>query len=52
LAIDSIAREQKLTVNEEEVKTLVAKNQQLASNLNLVYYLLTQQKVFDYLKKL
>jgi FKBP-type peptidyl-prolyl cis-trans isomerase (trigger factor) len=52
LAIDSIARDQKLTVSEEEVKTLVAKNQQLASNLNLVYYLLTQQKVFDYLKKL
>lgn len=52
LAIDSIARAQKLSVSEEEVKALVAKNQQLASNLNLVYYLLTQQKVFEYLKKL
>lgn len=52
LAIDAIAREQKLAVTEDEVKALVAKNQQLASNLNLVYYLLTQQKVFDYLKKL
>jgi FKBP-type peptidyl-prolyl cis-trans isomerase (trigger factor) len=52
LAIDSIARDQKLTVSEEEIKSLVAKNQQLANNLNLVYYLLTQQKVFEYLKKL
>lgn len=52
LAIDSIAHDQKLVVTEEEVKALVSKNQQLAQNLNLVYYLLTQQKVFDYLKKL
>lgn len=52
LAIDLIAHEQKIIVSEDEVKALVAKNQQLASNLNLVYYLLTQQKVFDYLKKL
>jgi FKBP-type peptidyl-prolyl cis-trans isomerase (trigger factor) len=52
LAIDAIAREQKLTVTEDEVKTLVTKNQQLANNLQLVYYLLTQQKVFEYLKKL
>jgi FKBP-type peptidyl-prolyl cis-trans isomerase (trigger factor) len=52
LAIDAIAREQKITISEDEVKALVAKNQQLAKNLNMVYYLLTQQKVFDYLKKL
>jgi FKBP-type peptidyl-prolyl cis-trans isomerase (trigger factor) len=52
LAIDAIARERKFTVSEEEVKALVAKNQQLAQNLNMVYYLLTQQKVFEYLKKL
>jgi FKBP-type peptidyl-prolyl cis-trans isomerase (trigger factor) len=52
LAIDSIAHDQKLVVTEEEVKSLISKNQQLAQNLNLVYYLLTQQKVFDYLKKL
>jgi len=52
LAIDSIAREQKITISEEEVKALVSKNQQLAQNPNLIYYLLTQQKVFEYLKKL
>ena len=52
LAIDAIARQQQITVTEEEVKALTAKNQQLAQNLNLVYYLLTQQKVFEYLKKL
>jgi FKBP-type peptidyl-prolyl cis-trans isomerase (trigger factor) len=52
LAIDAIAREQKITVSEDEIKALVAKNQQLAQNRNMVYYLLTQQKVFDYLKKL
>jgi FKBP-type peptidyl-prolyl cis-trans isomerase (trigger factor) len=52
LAIDAIAREQKLSVTETEVKAITDKNQQLAQNLNMVYYLLTQQKVFDYLKKL
>lgn len=52
LAIDSIARAQKLEVTEAEVKEIVAKNPQLAQNLNLVYYLLTQQKVFGYLKKI
>ncbi len=52
LAIDFIAREQKLEVTPEEVKAITDKNQQLAQNTNMVYYLLTQQKVFDYLKKL
>lgn len=52
LAIDFIAKDQKLTVTEAEVKAITDKNQQLAENINMVYYLLTQQKVFDYLKNL
>ncbi len=52
LAIDSIAKSQKITVTEKEVDEIVSKNSQLSSNLNLVYYLLTQQKVFDHLKTL
>lgn len=52
LAIDLIAREQKLTISDSEVKAVTEKNPQLAKNINMVYYLLTQQKVFDYLKKL
>jgi FKBP-type peptidyl-prolyl cis-trans isomerase (trigger factor) len=52
LAIDNIAKAEKLEVSQKEVDELVAKNQQLAKNLNLVYYLLTQQKVFEFLKKL
>lgn len=52
LAIDKIAKEEKLEVSQQEVDELVNKNKQLAQNLNLVYYLLTQQKVFEFLKKL
>lgn len=52
LAIDKIAKDQKMEVSPQEVDELTAKNPALAKNLNLVYYLLTQQKVFDYLKKL
>lgn len=52
LAINTIAAKNNLTVTDDEVKTLTQKNPQLAQNTNLVYYLLTQQKVFDYLKKL
>jgi len=52
LCIDKIAREQKLEVTPEEVKEIVTKNPQLGQNINLVYYLLTQQKVFEFLKKL
>jgi len=52
LAIDHIAKNQKITVTDKEVDEIVSKNSQLSQNLNLVYYLLTQQKVFDYLKTL
>lgn len=52
LAIDAIAKEQKLDVSESEVKEITDKNPSLQSNINLVYYLLTQKKVFDYLKSI
>lgn len=52
LAIDNIAKTEKIEVSQSEVDELVKKNNQLGQNLNLVYYLLTQQKVFDFLRKL
>lgn len=52
LAIDNIAKDQKIIITEEEVNNLISQNKQLAQNTNLVYYLLTQQKVFDFLKSL
>ena len=51
LAISQIAKDNKLEVSETEVKELLEKNPQLSQNINMVYYLLTQQKVFDFLKK-
>lgn len=52
LAIDAVFRENKLSLNQKEIDTVVAQNKELAKNLNLVYYLLTQQKVFTFLKTL
>jgi FKBP-type peptidyl-prolyl cis-trans isomerase (trigger factor) len=52
LAIDSIAKTHNLIVSEKEADEVISKNKDLAKNLNLVYYLLTQQKVFEFLKKL
>lgn len=49
LAINQIATEQKLDPTPEEVKEIVTKNPKLAQNPNLVVYLLTQQKVINYL---
>ncbi len=51
LAISQIAKDNKLEVSEAEVKDLLTKTPQLSQNINMVYYLLTQQKVFDFLKK-
>ena len=51
LAISKIAKDNKIEVSETEVKDILAKNPNLGSNINMVYYLLTQQKVFDFLKK-
>jgi FKBP-type peptidyl-prolyl cis-trans isomerase (trigger factor) len=51
LAINKIAKDNKIEVSEDEVKEILAKNPALSKNINMVYYLLTQQKVFDFLKK-
>lgn len=52
LAISKVAEAQKIEVTEKEVDEIVKGNPNLSSNLNFVYYLLIQQKVFAYLKKL
>ncbi|MBI2465361.1 hypothetical protein HYV64_04430 [Candidatus Shapirobacteria bacterium] len=52
LCIDHIAKTNNITVSDKEADEVISKNKDLAKNLNLVYYLLTQQKVFEFLKKL
>ncbi|MFZ2153170.1 MAG: trigger factor [Microgenomates group bacterium] len=52
LAIDNIAKTNKIDVSQAEVDDIISKNKDMAKNLNLVYYLLTQQKVFQFLKNL
>lgn len=52
LCISQIAISEKLEVSQGEVEDVIKKQPDLAKNPNLVYYLLTQQKVFDFLKKL
>jgi len=49
LAISHIATEQKLDPTEVEIKDIISKNRELAQNPSLVIYLLTQQKVINYL---
>jgi FKBP-type peptidyl-prolyl cis-trans isomerase (trigger factor) len=51
LAISKIAKDNKIEVSETEIKDLLSKNPALSKNINMVYYLLTQQKVFEFLKK-
>lgn len=52
LSITQIAKEQKIEVTEKEVNDIAGTNPSLGQNVNFIYYLLTQQKVFDFLKKL
>jgi FKBP-type peptidyl-prolyl cis-trans isomerase (trigger factor) len=52
LAISDIAKTQKIQIESREVEALLAKNPGISQNINLVYYLLEQQKVLDYLKTL
>lgn len=52
LAISQIAKEQKIEVSEKEVTDIAGSNPSLGQNVNFIYYILTQQKVFDFLKKL
>jgi FKBP-type peptidyl-prolyl cis-trans isomerase (trigger factor) len=51
LAISKIAKDNKIEVSEAEIKDILDKNPALSQNINMVYYLLTQQKVFEFLKK-
>lgn len=51
LAITKIAKEQKIEVSEKEVTDITTSNPDMGKNVNFVYYILTQQKVFDFLKK-
>lgn len=51
LSINKIAKDNKIEVSDDEVKTIITQNPSLSKNINMVYYLLTQQKVFDFLKK-
>jgi len=52
LIIDQIAKDQKINISPADAKALIEKTPQLADNPNLVYYLVQQQKVIDYLKNL
>ena len=52
LAISQIAKEQKIEVSEKEVTDIASSNPSLNQNINFIYYILTQQKVLDFLKKL
>jgi len=52
LAIDEISKEQKIEVTKEEIENLLKQNPKMSQNPNLVYYLITQQKVFEYLQHL
>jgi FKBP-type peptidyl-prolyl cis-trans isomerase (trigger factor) len=51
LSIQKIAQDEKIEVSETEIKEVTDKNPALLQNINMVNYILTQQKVFDFLKK-
>jgi FKBP-type peptidyl-prolyl cis-trans isomerase (trigger factor) len=51
LSISKIAKDNKIEVSEAEVKDVLTKNPALSQNINMVYYLMTQQKVFEFLKR-
>jgi FKBP-type peptidyl-prolyl cis-trans isomerase (trigger factor) len=52
LGINQIAIDQKIKIKEDEIKAIFAKSPELKNDPNLVYYLLTQQKVLDYLQNI
>lgn len=51
LSIQKIAKEQKIEITPEEVQAIIKTNPALEQNMNLTNYILTQQKVLNYLKK-
>lgn len=52
LAINQIAIDQKIKVEDDEIKDIFSKSPELKNDPNLVYFLLTQQKVLDYLQSI
>lgn len=52
LTINHIAETEKLTASQEEINDLISKNPHLSQNPNLAFYLIEQQKVVNFLKKL
>jgi FKBP-type peptidyl-prolyl cis-trans isomerase (trigger factor) len=51
LSIQKIAKDNKIEVSPQEVQDMLKKNPALGQNMNLVNYILIQQKVIDFLKK-
>ncbi len=51
LGINQIAQDKKLTVDNKELEAVLDKNPELKKDPNLVYFLLTQQKVLEFLKQ-
>lgn len=52
LAINHISLEQKIKVKDEDIQKVFEKSPELKNDPNLVYFLLTQQKVLEYLQNL
>lgn len=52
LGINQIAIDQKITVQKAEIEDIFFKSPELKNDPNLVYFLLTQQKVLDYLQSI
>ena len=52
LTIDQIASDNKIEVDQKEIETLVSKNPKARTNLNMLYYVMRQQKVLEYLQSL
>lgn len=51
LAIQKISQDQKIEVTAEEIKKITDQNPSLLQNINMVNYILIQQKVLEFLKK-
>jgi FKBP-type peptidyl-prolyl cis-trans isomerase (trigger factor) len=52
LIIDKIAQNEKIQVSSDEIRAVLASNPSLGKDINLVFYLIRQQKVFSHLQSL
>jgi len=52
LIIDKIAQDEKIQVSSEEIRSVLTSNPALGKDINFVFYLIRQQKVFSYLQSL